>query len=121
MARGGQGSVQVHIGRDRVTDTQVQASTVDQESSPSPLATMMDPAHARDPRPFFAGLRQAGVIREGAAVPGRQPTVLVSRYEDVQSTLRNARVFSSRFGDGISGLGNDRPLIPLQIDPPEHK
>jgi cytochrome P450 len=82
---------------------------------------MIDPRYAADPRPWFARLREVGAVRDGLQLPDRKPSVIVSRYDDVQSTLRNAKVFSSRFGDGLGGLGNDRPMIPLQIDPPEHK
>jgi cytochrome P450 len=47
--------------------------------------------------------------------------VYVSRHAHVEEVLRNPRLFSSGFGEGMGGLGNDRPMIPLQIDPPEHK
>jgi cytochrome P450 len=104
-----------------VTHVEPDGNPVD-KGPPQPfLVTMMNPECARDPRTLFDGMRAEGVVREDSRVPGRRPTVLVSRYEDVQATLRNARTFSSSFGEGVSGLGNDRPLIPLQIDPPEHK
>ncbi len=113
-----------------MTDTQADRRTVPGRSDPGKVAAdgpgwslgrMMDPAFARDPRPFFAELRAVGAVVDDPGIPGRQPTVLVSRYQDVQATLRNSKAFSSRFGDGMGGLGNDRPMIPLQIDPPEHK
>jgi cytochrome P450 len=85
------------------------------------LEMMLDPSFATDPRPFFDFLRRGAPCRDDVEVPGRKPTVLVARYSDVESTLRNAKVFSSHFGEGMGGLGNDRPMIPLQIDPPEHK
>jgi cytochrome P450 len=44
--------------------------------------------------------------------------VLVARHEDVLSTLRHPELFSSNM-DAIS-IGNVRPLIPLQVDPPGH-
>src|SRR5256886_14818846 len=43
---------------------------------------------------------------------------MMARHEDVEFALRNADVFSSDM-DAIS-IGNVRPLIPLQINPPEH-
>ena len=43
---------------------------------------------------------------------------MIARHEDVEFALRNADVFSSDM-DAIS-IGNVRPLIPLQINPPEH-
>jgi cytochrome P450 len=104
-----------------MTDTQAEPSALDVTRPGWSLQMMMDPSFARDPRPFFESLRRAGAIRDEIRVPGRLPTVLVTRYDEVEQTLRNAKVFSSKFGDGLGGLGNDRPMIPLQIDPPEHK
>jgi cytochrome P450 len=43
---------------------------------------------------------------------------MIARHEDVEFALRHADVFSSDM-DAIS-IGNVRPLIPLQINPPEH-
>jgi cytochrome P450 len=43
---------------------------------------------------------------------------MIARHEDVEFALRHAEVFSSDM-DAIS-IGNVRPLIPLQIDPPDH-
>jgi cytochrome P450 len=85
------------------------------------LEMMLNPEYARDPRPYFTTLRDGAPCRDEIRVPGRKPSVLVTRYEDVERTLRNHKAFSSKFGDGMGGLGNDRPMIPLQIDPPEHK
>jgi len=43
---------------------------------------------------------------------------VVTRHEDVTFVLRNPDIFSS--GMEAVYLGNDNPLIPLQIDPPDH-
>ncbi len=43
---------------------------------------------------------------------------MIARHEDVEFALRHAEVFSSDM-DAIS-IGNVRPLIPLQINPPDH-
>lgn len=85
------------------------------------LHFMMDPDFAKNPRHFFSRLRSAPPARDDIDIPGRKPTILVTRAKDVEETLRNPKLFSSVFGDGMGGLGNDRPLIPLQIDPPDHK
>ena len=100
------------------TETRPQA--LDTEDGWS-LRLMVEPAFARDPRPFFGLLRGGPPRRDDLEMPGRKPSVLVARGADVEQVLRNPPLFSSRFGDGLAGLGNDRPLIPLQIDPPEHK
>ncbi|MGI8493123.1 MAG: cytochrome P450 [Acidimicrobiales bacterium] len=82
---------------------------------------MMDPEFAREPQPYFNELRKSPPLRDEFQLPGKSPTVVVSRHQDVEATFRNPLLFSSRFGEGLGGLGNDKPLIPLQIDPPEHK
>lgn len=104
-----------------MTETQSNPVAVDFSQPGWSLHMMLDQGYARDPRPFFAMLRDGCPVRDEINAPGRKPSVMVSRYDDVQATLRNAKVFSSQFGDGMGGLGNDRPMIPLQIDPPEHK
>jgi cytochrome P450 len=75
----------------------------------------MDAHSSREPQAMYAMLRQhLPVLRkEGAGV-------IVSRRGDVlDEVLRNPELFSS--GIGAAELGNIRPLIPLQIDPPEHR
>jgi cytochrome P450 len=44
--------------------------------------------------------------------------VILTRYEDVLHALRHPETFSSNM-DAVE-IGNQRPLIPLQFDPPEH-
>jgi cytochrome P450 len=75
----------------------------------------MDAHASREPQAMYAMLREhvPALRKEGAGV-------IVSRRGDVlDEVLRNPEVFSS--GMGAAGLGNTRPLIPLQIDPPEHR
>ncbi|HET6874972.1 MAG TPA: cytochrome P450 [Acidimicrobiales bacterium] len=105
-----------------MTDMKAEPAALDMTRPGWSFEMMISPDYATDPRPFFEALRDhGGASRDDIRIPGRKPSIIVSRYEDVQSTLRNAKTFSSRFGDGLGGLGNDRPMIPLQIDPPEHK
>lgn len=58
-------------------------------------------------------------MREGCPVlrTGGQGGVILSRHDDVLFALRHPEYFSSVENVAI---GNERPLIPLQIDPPEH-
>jgi cytochrome P450 len=75
----------------------------------------MDARTSREPQELYAMLRtHAPALRkEGTGV-------IVSRRTDVlDQVLRNPEIFSS--GLGAAELGNIRPLIPLQIDPPEHR
>jgi len=77
------------------------------------LLERFGPEFARNPQPNYAKVRDvAPVIRSGQSVT-------LSRHGDVEFALRTPEVFSS--GMGALGLGNVRPLIPLQIDPPEHR
>ena len=50
---------------------------------------------------------------------GSSPGVLLSRKEEIDFALRHPEIFSSNM-DAVD-LKNKRPMIPLQIDPPEHK
>ena len=53
-----------------------------------------------------------------ASLEGIEGAHIISRYEDVKFALRHPEIFSS---DLVAvDIGQDRPLIPLQIDPPEH-
>lgn len=47
-----------------------------------------------------------------------QGGTIIARHEDVEFALRNADVFSSDM-EAVS-IGNVRPLIPLQVNPPDH-
>jgi cytochrome P450 len=74
------------------------------------------PEVATDPHPFYSALReQCPVV--GVSLTEDARSYIISRHEDVQFALRNPEVFSS--ADAVD-IGNERPLIPLQIDPPEH-
>jgi cytochrome P450 len=57
-------------------------------------------------------------LQEEAPLLDTPVGVMLTRHEDVMFALRNPELFTSDM-DAIH-LGNDRPLIPLQIDPPDH-
>jgi cytochrome P450 len=67
---------------------------------------------AASPQPGYRALH------ESSPVLRMDGMVLVASHEHVMSTLRNPELFSSNM-DAIS-IGNVRPLIPLQVDPPGH-
>lgn len=86
------------------------------EPSPRTFELMLErlsPETARHPQPFYRKLRTE------APVLHHDHNVTLSRHADVEFALRHPEIFSSAMG--AVGLGNVRPLIPLQIDPPEHK
>jgi cytochrome P450 len=72
----------------------------------------MAPEVAADPQPVYR------MLREQAPVLRTETGVVISRRADVEWALRHPEIFSS--GMAAVDLGNVRPLIPLQIDPPEH-
>ena len=72
---------------------------------------------AADPVPFYDELRTHCPVAamEGMSGAGAH---IISRYEDVRWALRHPEIFSS---DLVAvDIGQTRPLIPLQIDPPDH-
>ncbi|AZP81312.1 cytochrome P450 [Mycobacterium avium] len=65
-----------------------------------------------EPQPMYKALRESNpVFRSTQAV-------VLSRLADIEMALKHTELFSSNM-DAVD-LGNVRPLIPLQIDPPEH-
>lgn len=74
------------------------------------------PDVAADPHPFYGEIRSRCPVGSIGIDP-EAPTYVVSRHEDVQFALRNPDIFGSE--DAVE-IGQERPLIPLQIDPPDH-
>ncbi len=74
------------------------------------------PEVAADPVPFYEALRSGCPVAtfEGFG----KGTWIVSRFEDVRYVLRHPEIFSSNIV--AVDIGQDRPLIPLQVDPPDH-
>ena len=70
--------------------------------------------------PELAAAPQASyrMMQEHAPVLRMDGMVMISRHDDVMHALRHPELFSSNM-DAIN-IGNIRPLIPLQIDPPDH-
>ncbi|APA75580.1 cytochrome P450 [Mycobacterium avium subsp. hominissuis] len=65
-----------------------------------------------EPQPMYKALLESNpVFRSPQAV-------VLSRLADIEMALKHTELFSSNM-DAVD-LGNVRPLIPLQIDPPEH-
>jgi cytochrome P450 len=82
-----------------------------------PGALLFDPGAADAPQDAYRQVREQCPV---ARVPGPtgDPTVYVAKYEDVIWALRHPEVFSS--AAGAVDIGQDQPLIPLQVDPPDH-
>ena len=91
-------------------------SAMDGETDPNDLA---------HPQPLYKLLRDAGAAVDMGPGDPDSPggfangTVIVGGTEEVRHVLSHPEIFSSGI-DAVS-IGQVRPLIPLQIDPPEHK
>ena len=72
---------------------------------------------AASPQPTFKMMRDEIPVMSMEIAPG--PGVLLSRKEEIDLALRHPEIYSSNM-DAVD-LKNKRPMIPLQIDPPEHK
>ena len=82
-------------------------------STGTPLDSM-DPETSRHPQPSYKLMREvAPVLRID------ENMVVVGAREAVDELFRHPEIFSSN--SSAVDLRNVRPLIPLQIDPPEHK
>src|SRR3984957_15495773 len=71
-----------------------------------------DLAASDDPRALAKVMREQPVLRIG------EMFTVITRRAHIESALRNPGTFSS--GAEAVQLGNTRPLIPLQVDPPKH-
>src|ERR1700753_4316271 len=65
-----------------------------------------------EPQPMYKALRESTPVFRAPDV------VVLSRLADIEMALKHTELFSSNM-DAVD-LGNIRPLIPLQIDPPDH-
>ncbi len=82
-----------------------------------PSALLFDPGAADAPQAAYREIRdQCPVARVPSPMGGE--TVFIANYEDVIWALKHPEVFSSAVG--AVDIGQDQPLIPLQVDPPDH-
>jgi cytochrome P450 len=83
------------------------------EPEGNPFA-QMDPEMGANPQPIFKAIRATDPV---LAVEG--VGVVLARRAEIDEAFRHPEIFSSNMS--AIDLKNIRPLIPLQIDPPEHK
>jgi cytochrome P450 len=78
------------------------------------LAELMSPELARNPQPMYRMLRESSPVLRVDGVG-----VVVTSRSGVDQVLRDPGLFSSSMS--AHDLKTERPLIPLQIDPPAHR
>jgi cytochrome P450 len=84
------------------------------ESYGAGLAELMNPEVARNPQPIYSMLQESTPVFRLDGVG-----VIVASRSGVDEVLSNSDVFSS--GVSAHDMKAKRPLIPLQIDPPDHR
>ena len=94
-------------------ETSAASDEDDDGGGESPFASM-DPETAANPQPMFKELRDSMPV-----MPVEGVGVVLTRKVEVDEVFRHPEIFSSN-ADAVD-LKNHRPMIPLQIDPPEHK
>lgn len=85
------------------------------DNHPNPWS-MLEPDNAADPHAAYRDVRETCPVSH--VTDAGQRTLFLSRDEHVRVALRNPELFSSSM-DAVN-IGQDRPLIPLQLDPPDH-
>jgi cytochrome P450 len=83
-----------------------------------PMSLLFSQRCADEPLPTYKEMRDTCPVARGDGMFEGTAAVYLTRYADVQWALKHPETFSSSF-EAIS-IGQEHPLIPLQIDPPEH-
>jgi cytochrome P450 len=78
---------------------------------------LFSPGFADDPHPAYHAMQTQCPVQRSPGMFGGY-SVNLSRYEDVMWAMRHPEVFSS---NDVVNIGNDMPLIPLSVDPPDHR
>lgn len=81
------------------------------------LMDLFSPGFADDPHPAYHRMQAECPVQRAPDMFGGH-SVNLSRYEDVMWAMRHPEVFSSH---DVVNIGNDMPLIPLSVDPPDHR
>jgi cytochrome P450 len=95
------------------TDTDPETSPADPEGDLAAGAALM----ANDPPPIYRAMRETMAAVEFVDSPAGQMGIICHR-RDIEEAFRHPEVFASTEAVDLSNI---RPLIPLNIDPPDHK
>jgi cytochrome P450 len=85
-------------------------------SNDDPLLEVFSQRCADDPHPVYHEVHERCPVARAPGMFGGH-SVTISRYDDVLWALKHPEVFSSK---DVVKIGNDVPLIPLSVDPPDH-
>lgn len=80
------------------------------------IANLFSQRCADDPVTVYHEVQAQCPVHRGAGMFGGH-SVHVAGYADVRWALKHPEVFSSK---DVVNIGNDVPLIPLSVDPPDH-
>src|SRR5687767_5399700 len=92
-------------------DPQAEAETED------PAMQLFTPEAADAPQEVYRHLQAKCPVTRSELGMNAGGSVLISSFAELTWALKHPEYLSSE--DAVA-IGNDRPLIPLQIDPPEH-
>jgi cytochrome P450 len=87
-------------------------ATIETRTDEELAAGLLDPEVASNPQPYYRRLREHGPVLRTAF------GVQLVRRADVEYAFQHPELFSSAM-EAVN-LGQVRPLIPLQVDPPDH-
>ncbi|MCK9931140.1 cytochrome P450 [Frankia sp. Mgl5] len=102
------------LGRDGAAVEENQAVT---SVNGGDVVKLMSIDVARDPKPTYRALRDAGRVMQATGMFG--PAIIAAGREVVDEIFKHPDVYSSAAHAGR--LGNVRPLIPIEYDPPEQR
>lgn len=81
------------------------------------LARLMTIDVARDPKPTYQALRETGRVQRMEGFAG--PAVVATGRTAIDEIFKYPEIYSSALHFGT--LGNERPLIPIEYDPPQQR
>ncbi|MGO9876105.1 MAG: cytochrome P450 [Acidimicrobiia bacterium] len=93
-----------------------EAPTHDTSSNDDIIADLFSQRCADDPVTVYHEVHEQCPVHRAAGMFGGH-SVHVAGYADVLWALKHPEVFSSK---DVVNIGNDVPLIPLSVDPPDH-
>ena len=93
-----------------------QTGAEDQSPADAAINDLFSQRCSDDPHSVYHEVHEACPVHRAPGMFGGH-AVHLSSYEDVRWALRHPEVFSSK---DVVQIGNDVPLIPLSVDPPEH-